>query len=116
MTVSKGLHLFGKLQLKTDERYYATVNLLDNMQIQTVIHLKPLKFGEITRSKHGKPSYQNINLFLYSGKDQFDSGPQIVVGLQSQYLRGYAILLIFNIIAFGHQNYLGLLLAFDIEK
>ena len=102
MKVRKGLHLFGKLQLKTHETYDTTVHLLDNMQIQTVIHLRPLRFGEITHSKHGKPSYKNINLILYRSKDQPEAGPEMVADQQSQYLRGYAILLILNFV--GHQT------------
>ena len=89
MAVPKGLHLYGKLRLKTDETYFTTVNLLDNMQIQTVIHLDPLRFGKVKEGKHGKPSFKNINLFLYSGKDQPDSGPKIVVNQESQFLKGY---------------------------
>ena len=88
VTVSKGLHVFGKLKLKTEEVYDTTVNLLDNMQIQTVVHLRPLRFGKVMKSKDGQVSFENVNLFLYGSKEQSDSGPKLVVDPQSQYLKG----------------------------
>ena len=87
--MSKGLHAFGKLQLKTGEIYDATVNLLDNMQLQTVVHLMPLRYGKETQKSDGKTLYENINLFLYGSKEQSDSGPKLVVDVQTQYLKGY---------------------------
>ena len=89
VTVSKGLHLYGKLKLRTNEMYDTTVNLLDNMQIQTVVQLKPLRFGKVMRSKDGQLSFENVNLFLYGSKEQSDSGPKLVIDPQSQYLKGY---------------------------
>ena len=95
-TAGKGLHLFGKLKLKTDEVYDATVNLLESMQVQTVVHFSPLKYGKIKQSSNGKTLYQNINLFLYGSKEQSDSGPKLVVDPQSQYLKGYVVLFHFD--------------------
>ena len=101
VTVSKGLHLFGKLKLKTDEVYDATVNLLDNMQVQTVVHLRPLRYGKITQNSNGRPLYENINLFLYGSKEQSDSGPKLVVDPQTQYLKGCVVLFNFDHILSG---------------
>ena len=83
--------MFGKLKLKTGEIYDTTVNLLDSMQLQTVVHFRPLRYGKETQRSDRKTSYEHINLFLYGSKEQSDSGPKLVVEVQAQYLAGYVV-------------------------
>ena len=88
MIVKKGLHFYGKLTLKTEETYDATINLLESMQLQTIIHLRPLRYGKIVENSHGKPTFQYVNLFLYKDSERPELGPDLVAEGQTQYLKG----------------------------
>jgi len=90
LIVKKGLHFYGKLTLKTEETYDATINLLESMQLQTIIHLRPLRYGKIVENSHGKPTFQYVNLFLYKDSERPELGPDLVAEGQTQYLKGYA--------------------------
>ena len=88
MVVKKGLHFYGKLTLKTEETYDATINLLENMQLQTIIHLRPLRYGKIVENSHGKPTFQHVNLFLYKDNERPELGPDLVSEGQTQIPEG----------------------------
>ena len=86
--VKKGLHFYGKLTLKTAETYDATINLLENMQLETVIHLRPLRYGKKANNTQGKLTFQYVNLFLYKDSERPELGPDLVSVGQTQYLKG----------------------------
>ena len=77
--------------------YETTVNLLDTMQLQTVIHLDPLRYGQVETTSDGKPILKNINLFLFKHNEVEELGPDLVCEGQTQYLRGYVFCLNFTL-------------------
>lgn len=87
--VKKGLHFYGQLHLRTGEAYETTVHLLDNMQLQTVIHLKPLRYGKESKKGNGKPIFKFINLYLHKDNEWPELGPDLVCQGETQFLRGY---------------------------
>ena len=89
INVKKGLHFYGKMTLKTGETYDTTMNFLDNMQLQTVIQLKPLRYGRMANTSHGKPTFQYVNLFLHKSRETSELGPSLICEGQTQTLKGY---------------------------
>ena len=87
MKIKKGLHFFGKLTLKTDQTYKSTVNLLDNMQLETRLEMPPLRYGKSMTDSNGKPNFESVNLFLYNLKRP-EQGPTLVLGDQVRRFEG----------------------------
>ena len=86
--VKKGLHFYGKLTLKSEETYQSTVNLLDNMQLQVIVHLEPLRYGKMAKDTRGKPLFHHVNLFLYKDSERQALGADFILEGQTQYLKG----------------------------
>ena len=77
------------MTLKTQETYETTINFDEKMQLQTVIHLNPLRYGKMANTSDGKPSFQHVNLFLHKDSERPELGPDLVCKQQRQELRGY---------------------------
>ena len=91
LKVKTGLHFYGKLTLKTKEIYDSTINHFRtdrSEQLQTVVHLNPMRFGKKVRKSKNKPSFQFINLFLTKSSEEPELGPDLVYNGQIQYLQG----------------------------
>ena len=83
----KGLHFYGKLTLKTGDKYDAVVKLTDSMKLETRLQLPVLRYGEVVENSNGK-SFKNINLYLRKEAENDDVGPVLVLGAQEQHLEG----------------------------
>ena len=86
--IKKGLHFYGKLTLKTEETYQSTINLLGSMQLQTIIHLEPLRYGKMAENAQGKPIFHHVNLFLYKDSERQALGPDLILEGQTHFLKG----------------------------
>ena len=89
LKVTKGLHFYGKLEVSTGKKYKATINLLDNMQLETRLHIPPLRYGSKTISEDGRPSFKYVNVYLYDKDSEQMIGPDLVLGGPFRKLEGY---------------------------
>ena len=92
MIIKKGLHFYGKLTTSAGEIYQSTVNVLDNMQIETIIRLRPLKYGKVTKDKNGKVGFEHVNLFLLEAAGRPEAGPNLIVNGADQRIEGCVLI------------------------
>ena len=88
MNVRKGFYFFGKLTLRSQETYNATIKVLDGA-VQTTLHLKPMKFGKVTEDERKRKSFKGINAFITRAKNAPEQGPDLTFTSSEAELKGY---------------------------
>ena len=89
LKVKRGLHIYGRMTLRTEETYETTINFDKDMQLRTIIHLTPLRYGKMANTSDGKPIFEHVNLALHKDSERPELGPDLKCREQSQELTGY---------------------------